>query len=244
LVAGLLALSVWLGSNAATALFQGWQNWVFDHHLRGEPATLDQFLAEEKQRIVGLWGRLNPRDNVPSPVPESLQVRPSVPDPGVIGRLTIPRLHLSAIVREGVGGNTLSVALGHIPGTALPGTPGNIGVAGHRDTLFRALREIRKDDRIRFESLAGTYVYRVEETEIVSPRNVGVLRVGPQSELTLVTCYPFYYVGAAPDRFIVRARQISPNQHSARGTPPSEKLAERVHGSGQRRPLSGAGRWY
>ena len=77
--------------------------------------------------------------------------------------------------------------------------------------MFRALKEIRKDDLIRFESLAGTYVYRVEETEIVSPRNVSVLRLGRRSELTLVTCYPFYYVGAAPDRFIVKARQISPN---------------------------------
>ena len=211
LVAGLLALSVWLGSNAASALFQGWQNWVFDQQLREQPTTLDQFLADEKQRIVGFLGRLNHRDTVPPAVPDSLPVGPSVLDPGLVGRLTIPRLHLSTIVREGVEESTLRVALGHIPGTALPGTPGNIGIAGHRDTLFRALREIRKDDLIRFESLAGTYVYRVEETEIVSPRNVSVLRLGRRSELTLVTCYPFYYVGAAPDRFIVKARQISPN---------------------------------
>jgi sortase A len=228
LLAGLLALSIWLGSNAATALFQGWQNWVFDHQLRGRPAAFDQFLTEEKERFLGFWRRLNHRDSVPPPVRDSLRVRPSVPDQGLIGRLTIPRLHLSAIVREGVGENTLSVALGHIPGTALPGTPGNIGVAGHRDTLFRALREIRQDDLIRFESLAGTYVYRVEKTEIVPPWSVSVLRLGQQSELTLVTCYPFYYVGAAPDRFIVRARQISPNRRPAPGTPP-EKLAERVH---------------
>ena len=115
------------------------------------------------------------------------------------------------MVREGIGEKTLRVALGHVPGTALPGTPGNVAVAGHRDTLFRPLRLIRREDLIRLESLFGTYTYRVEKTEIVWPRNVSVLRLGQQPELTLVTCYPFYYVGAAPKRFVVRARQISAN---------------------------------
>lgn len=264
LVAGLLGVGVWLGSIAESALYQDWQNWVFDHQLRGEPASFDLFLAEQKvnfdrflaeQRMslnrflaeqrnvreaaVNFVARSTHRHSAPppagyspparysppvtppapvrppasvtpsAPVPPLAPVTPFAPDRGLIGRLTIPRLHLTAIVREGIAEKTLSVALGHIPGTALPGMRGNIALAGHRDTLFHPLQQIRRDDVIRLESLTGTYVYRVEKTEIVWPRNVSVLRVGPQPELTLVTCYPFYYVGAAPKRFIVIARQIS-----------------------------------
>ena len=82
-------------------------------------------------------------------------------------------------------------------------------MAGHRDTLFRGLRAIRKNDLILLETLGGEYRYRVEGTKIVSPRDVGVLKANPYAELTLVTCYPFYYVGSAPDRFIVKARQAA-----------------------------------
>jgi sortase A len=116
---------------------------------------------------------------------------------------------LGEIVREGDGERTLSLALGHIPGTALPGQGGNTGVAGHRDTLFRSLRSIGRNDRIQFQTLSGNYDYRVESIQVVRPSDVAVLSPGPYPELTLVTCYPFYYVGAAPERFVVKARQIS-----------------------------------
>jgi sortase A len=132
----------------------------------------------------------------------------SLPTNTVVGRLTIPRLHLSAMVREGDRETTLSLALGHIPGTALPGERGNVGVAGHRDELFRGLKDIRQDDVIWFETVGGNYAYQVEDTEIVKPEDVGVLKAGKHSELTLVTCYPFYYIGSAPDRFIVKARRV------------------------------------
>jgi len=112
------------------------------------------------------------------------------------------------MVREGAGETTLAVALGHIPGTALPGQKGNVGVAGHRDKLFRGLKDIQKDDVVEFQTDAGTYSYRVEGMQIVTPRDVGVLKPGPDSELTLVTCYPFYYVGPAPKRYIVKAREV------------------------------------
>jgi sortase A len=136
--------------------------------------------------------------------------RSSEPGNGrVIGRLSIPRLHLSSMVREGDDELTLGLALGHIPSTALPGQIGNVGIAGHRDTLFRPLHEIRKDDLIRFETLDGTHVYQVDSTRIVRPDQVGVLRSHGTSELTLVTCYPFYYIGAAPDRFIVAAHEMA-----------------------------------
>jgi LPXTG-site transpeptidase (sortase) family protein len=104
---------------------------------------------------------------------------------------------------------TLDVAVGHIPGTALPGDKGNVAVAGHRDTFFRGLRDIRRGDLIDFETLRGNYAYRVEGTEIVKPEDVSVLNAGAYPELTLVTCYPFTWIGSAPDRFIVRARQLA-----------------------------------
>ena len=128
-----------------------------------------------------------------------------------IGRLVIPRLHLRAIVREGAGDDTLGVALGHVPGTALPGHAGNAAIAGHRDSLFRCLRNISKNDLIVFQTIHGSYAYQVEDTFIVKPQDVAVLASGPYSEITLITCYPFHYVGPAPDRFIVRARLDNPS---------------------------------
>ena len=82
-------------------------------------------------------------------------------------------------------------------------------MAGHRDTLFRALRKITRNNRIQFQTLTGTYVYEVESSAIVAPQNVAVLAAGKHPEITLVTCYPFYYVGPAPDRFVVKARLVS-----------------------------------
>jgi LPXTG-site transpeptidase (sortase) family protein len=103
----------------------------------------------------------------------------------------------------------LGLAVGHIPGTALPGQSGNVAVAGHRDTLFLGLKGILPNDLVRFETLQGNYEYRVESTEIVKPEDVGVLRPGPDPELTLVTCYPFNYIGSAPDRFIIKALEVT-----------------------------------
>src|SRR5208282_3170876 len=125
----------------------------------------------------------------------------------VIGRLDIPRLKLSVMVREGADEGTLRRAVGHIPGTAMPGKLGNVGLAGHRDTFFRALRSIREDDAIEFQTTHGTFHYIVKSTKVVSPRDVSVLAASGGENLTLVTCYPFYYVGSAPKRFIVRAIQ-------------------------------------
>ncbi len=129
---------------------------------------------------------------------------------GLLGRLSVPRLELSAMVREGVAGSTLRVAVGHIPGTALPGHAGNVGLAGHRDTFFRGLKDLKPLDEIRFSSRSGDYKYIVESLVVVEPDNLSVLAPSPGNVLTLVTCYPFNYVGTAPRRFVVRARQVSP----------------------------------
>ena len=125
----------------------------------------------------------------------------------MIGRLEIPRVHVSVIVLEGSDSSVLDVAAGHIPGTGLPGSSGNVAIAAHRDTFFRSLREIRPQDRLSFKTSIASFEYAVESTEVVEPTDTGVLRQTAGEELTLITCYPFNYIGNAPKRFIVRARQ-------------------------------------
>jgi len=126
----------------------------------------------------------------------------------LIGRLAIPRLGMSVMVTEGATGSMLRRAVGHIAGTAFPGQPGNVGIAGHRDTFFRPLRNIRANDVIRFTTPADDYWYRVVSTTIVSPTDVAMLEPGVNQTLTLVTCYPFNFVGSSPSRFIVRAERV------------------------------------
>jgi sortase A len=215
LVAGLIAIGISAASYLSTAVFQSWQNFVFECRLRSVTPTVADYVTDRVKRVVAAeqaWCGVRCEPTT-LPAPRAARTRPprlSIPHDGLVGRLVIPRLKLGEIVREGAGERTLSLALGHIPGTALPGERGNVGVAGHRDTLFRSLRSIGKDDRIQFQTLRGSYDYRVESIQIVKPDDVAVLAPGPYPELTLVTCYPFYFVGAAPDRFIVKARQISP----------------------------------
>jgi sortase A len=139
------------------------------------------------------------------------QARVEIPAPAageLIGRLEIPNVGVSAIVQEGVASRTLRRGAGRIPGTALPWEPGNTGIAAHRDRFFRGLKDIQEDDLITLTTVHGTYRYRVESTEVVTPRDTHVLADTGDDVLTLVTCYPFYYVGSAPKRFIVRAQRI------------------------------------
>src|SRR5262249_28815741 len=116
---------------------------------------------------------------------------------------------LTTTVREGTSEGTLFLAAGHIRGTSLPGQPGNAAVAAHRDTLFSALGNVRMSDRIQFENIDGKYTYEVRTITVVKPDDVSVLKPSRTPELTLVTCYPFDYIGSAPDRFVVKARQVS-----------------------------------
>jgi sortase A len=123
----------------------------------------------------------------------------------LVGRVEVPRLGLSVIAREGVDERTLRGAVGHVPDTALPGEPGNSAFAGHRDTFFRKLKDIRAGDRVVVTTAEGAHEYVVENTRVVRPTDVTVLAPTRESALTLVTCYPFDFIGSAPDRFIVRA---------------------------------------
>jgi sortase A len=197
-VIGLAALGYYGYTLAYQHVYQAYENWSFDRQIAKPP------------------------------------IAPATPRPAsgaVLGRVEIGRLNLSAIVREGVDDKSLSVAVGHVPSTSLPGEPGNFVIAAHRDTLFRALKDIRKDDLVTMQTPAGNYTYQVVATKIVKPTDVSVLQAdggglvsisdnGPApSLLTMITCYPFYYVGSAPKRFIVEAKLVSPTAgpHSSSG---------------------------
>lgn len=126
----------------------------------------------------------------------------------LIGRVEVPRLDFSAIVIEGSDSAVLQRAVGHVPGTALPGESGNIAITGHRDTFFRPLRNIQQADLIRFSTQKEKFWYRVTSISVVEPDDVAVLKAGKGEELTMITCFPFSFVGAAPRRFIVRAERV------------------------------------
>ncbi len=138
-------------------------------------------------------------------------------DPLVLGRIEIPRIGVRAIVREGDDDTTLAIAVGHIPGTAQPGERGNMALAGHRDSFFRALQGIQRQDTIRIVTLRRSYEYVVDSTEIVGPKDTKVLDPTSDAVLTLVTCYPFKYVGHAPNRFVVRASLVAAPPPAAGG---------------------------
>jgi len=155
----------------------------------------------EKFRAKAPAGALLPK---PTRIP-----RAEIPDGEPLSMMKIPRVGVSVVVVEGVRPRSLRRAVGHIPGTALPGEAGNVGIAGHRDTFFRPLSEIRGDDVITLIASGVSYEYSVESIQIVDPSDVQVLNPSNEPVLTLVTCYPFYFAGPAPQRYIVRARQIS-----------------------------------
>lgn len=134
--------------------------------------------------------------------------RAAPPAPGLVGRVEIDRLGLSAMISEGTTSATLRRAVGHITGTALPGRPGNVGLSAHRDTFFWPLRNVRRNDVVKLTTLSGEYRYRVVSTKIVDPGDLTVLDSSGKETLTLVTCYPFYFIGPAPERFIVTAQRF------------------------------------
>lgn len=125
-----------------------------------------------------------------------------------MGRLEIPRLAISAKILEGTSDATLDKAVGHLTNTPIPGEPGNIALAAHRDTIFRPLRNIQVNDEITITDQDNIYRYRVDSTTIVLPTDLSVLKPRGHDTLTLITCYPFYYIGSAPRRFIVHARLL------------------------------------
>ncbi len=144
--------------------------------------------------------------------------QPAIPPPSLgetIGKLVIPRLDAQLYVVEGDGKQELRRGPGHMSGTAMPGASGNCVIAGHRDTHFRILKDIRRGDDIIVETRAGEYLYRVKSTRVVPPTNTSALQPTRDAELNLITCYPFYYVGAAPKRFVVEAQLAGATEAAA-----------------------------
>jgi sortase A len=125
-----------------------------------------------------------------------------------MGRLEIPRLGISVMIRHGSEEATLTLGAGHVPATPSPGGDGNVVLAAHRDTFFRKLEDIRPGDRIQIVTIRQTYDYVVDSTETVDPEDTHVMESRGRQELTLITCYPFYFVGSAPKRFIVHASPL------------------------------------
>jgi sortase A len=190
-ITGVVCLGIYCYSYVYRTAYQIYEGWRFDHEPpETEPAS------EEKAAPLPVV--------LPDPDHGPRSRKPAL-SADVIGRLSIPRLHLSAIVEEGVDDTTLARAVGHIPGTALPGETGNIGIAGHRDTFFRALKDLQPQDEIDFTTHSGHFHYTVESLRIVEPTEVSVLKPDGGQTLTIVTCFPFQYIGNAPRRFIVRA---------------------------------------
>jgi sortase A len=126
----------------------------------------------------------------------------------VIGEIQVPRLRLNAMVVQGDSPANLKRAVGHLTKSALPGEWGNVALAGHRDTFFRPLRDIRLGDEIRFKTRERSFEYRVESIEVVAPTDIRVLQSSTGHDLTLLTCFPIYYIGPAPKRLVVRAREV------------------------------------
>jgi sortase A len=149
----------------------------------------------------------------------------------ILGHMEIPRLGLSAAVLQGTASRTLRLGVGHVQGTAIPGTPGNSVIAGHRDTFFRALKNIHDGDEIELKTAGTSTRYVVDWARVVAPEDISVLNSTSESALTLVTCYPFYFIGASPKRFVVRAHKAptamldrSQGELPARGAGPAMPL--------------------
>lgn len=177
--------ALWLTSCAAGGAFL-W--WLADAGLYQRRA------AVELRELGADAGQRTPAPRLPAGTP--------------IAQLTIPRLDLSAVVAEGVDDGVLRRAVGRIPASARPGDAGNVALAGHRDTFLRPLERIRAGDLVRLETGSALYEYRVEWTAVVDPGRTDLVRETGYPALTLVTCYPFRWVGEAPRRFVVRARRV------------------------------------
>jgi sortase A len=192
LAIGLASLGYYAYVSAETALYQAYETRELEAILASGPAADVELAAPGAEAATAAARRVVPARG------------------SAIGRLEIPRLGVSAVVRAGSDARTLRLAIGHIPGTAFPGDPGNVGMAAHRDTFFRRLGDVEIGDEVRVITPEGTFLYEVEGTQVVEPTDVWVLDPTDEPSLTLVTCYPFSYVGPAPRRFIVRAVLAKP----------------------------------
>jgi sortase A len=190
-IAGAAAIAIWAALSVAGAASarRSVARFVDAQHSPAAAAAPDLSLWSPHR--VKAW-----RDTLAGPAPETLAV------------LRIPKITLEVPVLEGTADWTLNRAVGHIEDTALPGAPGNVGIAGHRDGFFRGLKDVVAGDTLELETPKGNDRYRIERIWIVQPEDVSVLDPTSSDAITLVTCYPFYFIGSAPQRYIVRAVRV------------------------------------
>jgi LPXTG-site transpeptidase (sortase) family protein len=210
LVMGTLILSYVSLVMFSAWIYQAEESRRFDEALRRRkesPATV----APPAPPVV--LPPVSPPAMPPAELPSVTPTIPKIPvtrfaEGSVIGRMEVTRIGLKVMILEGITERTLQRAVGHFPKSPLPGQPGNIALAGHRNTFFSSLRQIRLDDEIQLTTLTGIYSYKVNSTKVVTPDAIEVLNNDGSDVLTLVTCYPFNYIGPAPTRFIVRAQKV------------------------------------
>jgi sortase A len=253
LVAGAVSLA-WVAYTYVDArIFQTYYNWELDRELAAAQAAAPEPISQDAPGQSPATA-VPPQDPSPTPAAASAPPRGEEAQPGSspreessppdaasssrldasipvvgepMGRMEIKRIGLSAVVLYGDDTKTLRRGVGHVIGTALPGMDGNMALSAHRDTFFRPLRNIRKNDRVVLKTPQGNYEYEVESTMVVKPTQVEVLDPTPDPMLTLITCHPFNYVGSAPNRFIVRARRVNPAAEEASAkAPATEEQAE------------------
>lgn len=200
LAVGILALSYCATVLVERTLFQADQSWRFEHDLKASQKSVH---ANQSPASLPRPATMDSD----GPMAESFGIDGLEGSP--LGRIEINSVGLAAMIMEGADGKTLRRAVGHIPGTALPGQQGNVALSGHRDTFFRGLRNVQVNDEITLTTPHSAWRYSVDSTQVVEPDDVKVLRPTADDVLTLVTCYPFYFVGPAPKRFVVRAHRIS-----------------------------------
>jgi sortase A len=193
---------------------------------------VDTYLTQRqaRERLESMPSTPPPARRLPPATKRPPSGPPVIVKPGTpLAELSIPRLGVSAIVLQGSDDRTLRVGLGHIESTALPGESGNVAIAGHRDSFFRPLRNVQIGDDIMLDTPAARVHYRVSSYRVVHPSEVSVIRPTDDAVLTLVTCFPFYFIGSAPDRFIVRANFVGdyaavPVKLTRPPDPPARKL--------------------
>lgn len=244
LLIGVVCLGIWGYAFVDTHVYEYWQNQRLEEAIREQSARQAAVPAPPRKSSpkkdsadtkaaaeTDSFASFSREDEEWNEMAGEIDQDGDLSEGDLIGRIKIPRVGVSALVLHGVGSRTLRRGVGHIPGTALPVMSGNVGLAGHRDSFFRGLKDIRKNDTIELTTLEGTFEYEVEWTKIVRPNDTHVLEEEDGAALTLVTCYPFYYVGSAPKRFIVRAHRVGePGEDAAAVASPQDGTGESLDG--------------
>jgi sortase A len=202
ILAGVAGVLMWVWVLSDEAVYQYAQSVHFEAAGMNFGITGNRALPEASPRLgISSW------------------LDPALPgrDPLLMGRLEIPSIHLDVMVRDGVDGASLRKAVGHLPSSVLPGEGGNVVLLGHRDTFFRSLRGIAQGDPIRVSTMSGSFQYIADLIQVVAPEHSLTFQNTPSKSITLITCFPFDYVGPAPRRFVVRARMadsaLAPSVH-------------------------------